>query len=160
MTALATAALLVLAACGGGEGDQDAVKQTQQPELPDGELEVHEPWVRPAASGGNSALYLTLLNGTSSADTLVDVDAPIIDSIAVHRTTDSAGTSTMKPVGTTVAIPAKSRVTLEPGGQHVMLVNLQQTLEDGGTVILNLDFAQAGLRRIRAPIRTQPPTGG
>jgi len=156
---LCTAALLLLAGCGGGSDSADADQQQAGPELPTGELKVHDPWVRPSPAGGNSALYVTLLNGTNAADTLVDVTAPIIDSIQVHQTTDSAGTTKMTPMGTSVPIAPKSRVALAPGGTHVMLMNLNQPLTAGESVVLNLDFAQSGLRRIRAPIQNQPPTG-
>ena len=152
------AGALLLTACGGGEAESSREPSQQQPDLPKNELEVHDPWVRPAPAGGNSALYLTLLNGTSTADTLVDVEAPIIGSVEIHQSVDSAGTSMMRPMGTSVAIPPKSRVMLEPGGKHVMLLRLQQPLADGESIVLNLDFAQAGLRRIQAPIRTQAPS--
>jgi hypothetical protein len=155
---LCTAALLVLVACGGGSDGTDQAQQQQEPALPDGEVAVDEPWVRPAAAGGNSALYMTLLNGTTSADTLVDVMAPIIDSIQVHESTDTAGTASMQPMGTSVPIAAQSRVALEPGGKHVMLMNLSQPLVEGESIVLNLEFAQAGLRRVRAPIQAQPPS--
>jgi copper(I)-binding protein len=39
-----------------------------------------------------------------------------------------------------------------------MLMNLSQPLSAGESVVLNLDFAESGLLRLRAPIRMEPPS--
>lgn len=159
LTALVAAALLGLSACGGG-GDAEPAQPAEAPPLPDGELTVENPWVRPAQSGGNSALYLTVANGTASADTLLSAEAPIVGTSSIHTSAeDSAGTVKMEPVGP-LPIPAQTRVTLEPGGTHVMLMNLSQPLTQGEAVVLNLEFAKSGLRRIRAPIQNTAPESG
>jgi hypothetical protein len=156
---LAVALLLlgVTAGCGGGE--QNDAQQEQPPPLPSGELAVEDPWVRPASSGGTSALYMTLANGLDTADTLLSVRAPIVGSSEVHASSDSAGTASMTPIGP-LPVPSKTRVTLAPGSTHVMLMDLGQPLRQGESVVLSLDFAEAGLRRIRAPIQAQPPSDG
>lgn len=149
--------LLLVAGCGGGDADGDSESDAQAPALPADALAIEDPWVRPTASGGTTALYMTFANGLSTSDTLVSVRAPIVDSASVHQTsTDTSGTSTMRPTGP-LPIPPKSRLTLEPGGRHVMLMGVQQTLREGDTLILNVEFATAGLRRIQADVRTSPP---
>jgi len=155
LAAVGLAALLVLTGCGGDEGPAETDAST--PSLPADELVAEDPWVRPTASGGNSALYLTVLNGTATPDTLLDVSAPILGSVQFHETVDSAGTMQMQPLGPSLPIPPKSRIRLEPGGKHVMLMNLSQPLSAGEAIVLNLEFAQAGLLRLRAPIRMEPP---
>jgi hypothetical protein len=154
--ALGLSLLLVVTGCGGENGSQEP--DDSAPPLPTDELAVENPWVRPAAAGGNSALYLTVLNGTSSPDTLLDVSAPIIGSVQFHETVDSAGTMHMQPLGPSLPVPPKTRTALEPGGKHVMLMNLSQPLSAGESVVLNLDFAESGLLRLRAPIRMEPPS--
>lgn len=147
---------LVITGCGGDEASNDA-SDASAPALPSNDLVLENPWVRPAPSGGNTALYMTLANGRTSPDTLLSVRAPIVDSTQVHETaTDTSNTSTMRPIDG-LAIPPKSRVALAPGGRHVMLMGLQQTLQDGDTVVLNVEFASAGLRRIQATVRTTAP---
>jgi len=149
-------ALVVLGGCGGGESSPESTA-TSEPSLPEGELALETIWVRPAETGGNTSLYMALANGQSTPDTLVSVEAPIIDSVAIHTTVDTAGTTSMQHTGP-LPIPANSRVALEPGGTHVMLMNVQQPLRDGETIVLNVDFAEAGLRRVRAAITNTPPT--
>lgn len=148
--------LLVAVGCGGGGGEGTDTPPTDEASLPANELAVDNPWVRPAEPGGNSALYLTLANGLSTADTLVSVQAPIIGDYSFHESVDSAGTTQMRSIGP-ISIAPKTRVTLEPGGRHVMLENLSQPLREGETVLLNVEFARAGLRSLRATISNTPP---
>lgn len=151
-----TVTLVLLGGCGGGQSSQQEA-ESSEPSLPEGELAIENIWVRPAEPGGNTALYMSLANGQSTADTLVSVEAPIIGSVEIHETVDSAGTTKMQPMSQ-LPIPANTRVTLEPGGKHVMLMDMNQPLRDGETIVLNVDFAQAGLRRVRASITNTPPT--
>lgn len=157
----AMAALLgvavVLTGCGGDDA-AESTAQSDSPSLPSGELEVEDPWARPAPSGGNSALYMTLANGQDTPDTLSSVTLPIADRVEVHESYQKEdGTSGMRPVDT-LAVAPKSRLALEPGGRHVMLIGLSQPLEAGSQIVLNVEFAQAGLKRLRVPIQNQPPS--
>jgi len=151
-----TLVLVLLGGCGGGEPSQESAASSE-PSLPEGELALENIWVRPVETGGNTSLYMSLANGQSTPDTLVSVAAPIVDSVAIHTTVDTAGTTSMQHTGP-LPIPAETRVALEPGGTHVMLMNLRQPLRDGETIVMNVDFAEAGLRRVRASITNTPPT--
>jgi hypothetical protein len=52
-------------------------------------------------------------------------------------------------------IPADGGVTLEPGGNHIMLMDLQRDLNPGETVTLTLTFASGKTLTVEAEIR--PP---
>jgi len=54
-----------------------------------------------------------------------------------------------------VNIPAGEQVVFEPGGYHVMLINLQRDLIDGETISLNLKFKNAGEIRLEVPVRLE-----
>jgi len=95
---------------------------------------------------------MTIANGRQGADTLVEASAPIIDSSEVHRIT-AADTSRKNGL----PVPARTRVTLAPGSTHVKLVNLGQPLDENSTLILNLEFAQSGLQRVRVPVQSSSP---
>ena len=144
---------LSLIGCGGGEeGDADRTA----PSTPR-TLEVERPWVRPAPEGGNSALYLRLVNGTSIADTLLGASFGPAQVVEIHESfaTDD-GTAGMRQIGP-VSVAPKSRIALEPGGKHVMLIGLNEPLMADSTVSIDLQFANAGLRRVQAPVRNRPP---
>ncbi len=140
------AALLLVAGC--QSGSQNGQETSGPPPLPDDELAIENPWVQPAPAGSTSALYMRIANGRQSADTLLEASAPIIDSSQVYGAEERTNM---------LSIPARTRVALKPGSTHVKLVNVGQALDENSTVILNLEFAQGGLQRVRVPVQTSPP---
>ncbi len=136
-----------------GTGCQTDSSQEQDPgppPLPNSEIAIEDPWVRPAPAGSTSALYMTIANGRENPDTLLEVNAPIIDSSTV-RSGNTAMTDGLP-------VPAQSRTTLAPESTHVRLANLQQSLDENGSVILNVGFAQSDRQRMQVPVRTSPPS--
>jgi copper(I)-binding protein len=59
----------------------------------------------------------------------------------------------MRPVES-IPVPAKGSATLEPGGYHVMLMNVEP-LEAGQKVTLTLTFEHAGTVQVEAEVREQ-----
>lgn len=57
----------------------------------------------------------------------------------------------MRPVDK-VDVPARGRVAFEPGGLHLMLVDLQRPLRAGEQLALTFVFEGAGRVSVRAPI--------
>lgn len=105
------------------------------------DLAVERPWAR--ASIGTSrpgAAYLTITNEGAEADRLTRVESATAGRSEVHETaTDASGVSRMQATGP-LAIPPGESVRLEPGGKHVMLMELKEPLEEGETLTLVLTF--------------------
>lgn len=114
-------------------------------------LQVQGAWARPGFAGGNSAIYLTLLNGGDSDDRLIGVETAIARAAEIHESEMKDNIMHMHPVAG-VAIPAGGRAELAPGGLHVMLVDLQQALADGDTIEVTLTFEQAPPQQLEVPI--------
>lgn len=74
-----------------------------------------------------SAQDARLVSASSSA-------APIVE---VHETSLHDGVMRMRPVEA-VALPAGKTVALEPGGHHIMLMNLKQPIRAGDAVAITL----------------------
>jgi copper(I)-binding protein len=151
MLARATASILSLllvlsvAACG------SAASNTTQPA--GGIVTIGGAWVRAGQSGGTTAAYMTITNGTLSDDTLTAVATPVAASASLHETkTDASGMTGMQPVDG-IKVPAGGTVTLEPGGYHVMLMGLTGDLAAGQTVRLTLTFKGAGAIEVSAEVR-------
>lgn len=108
-------------------------------------------WVRPAAKGGQSAAYMAI-TGAGQADALTGVSATFAASADVHETTSMSGMMGMSHVDK-IDVPAGQTVKLEPGGYHVMLMNLNAELKAGETVELTLTFRNAGKVTIKAEVK-------
>ena len=147
-------ALFLLAGCQSQRSQSDT-QQQEPPPLPDNELAIENPWVEPAPSGSTSALYMTIANGRQSPDTLLRVRAPIVGNSSVYAPPPETA-STLEEMSA-LAIPGRTRMALQPESTHVKLLDLGQSLDAGSTPILNLEFSQSGLQRVRVPVRTSPP---
>ncbi|MEO0743109.1 MAG: copper chaperone PCu(A)C [Bacteroidota bacterium] len=141
-----------------------ACAQPDPPADPDPEpveaapLTVENAWARPAAAGGNSALYITLVGG-SAADTLVSAESAAVNVVEIHESFETeTGTMGMRPVEM-LAVPAGESVALEPGGFHVMLIDATVDLVVGSQVAAVLNFAQTGPISVMAQISETAPEG-
>jgi hypothetical protein len=99
------------------------------------------------------AAYMTITNETGQADALISVATDAAANPEIHQTTeDASGMMGMHPVER-LDIPAGGTVTLEPGGFHIMLINLTGELVAGSTIELTLTFEQAGEVTVTAEVR-------
>ena len=67
-------------------------------------------------------------------------------------TTMGGGSMTMKPVDA-IELPAGKAVKLEPGGYHIMLIDLVQPLAVGDRIEITLTFEKAGAKTVEAEVR-------
>ena len=137
-------AVMLVAAC----GSAPATSPSNEPQI-----KVMEPWSRPSPmTAGNGAVYMTLLNQGGTDDALVSVQTDVAEVVELHETKMEGDLMKMGPVSK-VEIPAGGSVAFEPGGLHVMLINLQQQLVPGGKIKLTLNFEKSLPLTIEAEIR-------
>jgi len=119
-----------------------------------GQLVVRDAWVRAAPAGGTSAAYMSLTNGRVAPETLVGVGAPdLTDSASLHQTSSDASGMTGMTHTESLTVPAGGTVALEPGGFHIMLMDLKQELKPGDRVALVLTLEQAVVITVDAEVR-------
>ena len=95
------------------------------------EVQVRDAWARPAEAGDVTAAYMTLRNTGAVGDTLKAARTAVARAAEIHRSSaGSDGVMQMRPVDD-VFIPPGSSVAFEPGGYHVMLIDLQRPLVEG-----------------------------
>lgn len=112
---------------------------------------VTEAWIRATPPGAvTAAAYLTITS-SGAADRLVYAATPAARSVEIHTTVSEAGSHRMMHVAE-LALPAGGAVRLEPGGQHLMLVDLKTPLVPGTHVALSLRFAESGNVEIDVPV--------
>jgi len=119
-----------------------------------GSLVIGHPWSRPTVSGMPTGVaYLSITNRGLRQDTLLYASTPMAERVEFHRTSFEAGMAHMRPVNTLVIQP-NSTVKAEPGGLHLMLVDLKAPLVEGSMVPLVLHFESAG--EITVQIKVEP----
>lgn len=124
-----------------------------------GDLEIDAAWAR--ASIGSSrpgAAYFTVRNLGDEADRLTGLSSPVSAMPMLHETTLSEGVSRMAHVEA-AEIPAGGELTLEPGGMHVMLMELTTPLKEGATFPLTLTFEAGGEITVEVPVFGPGATG-
>lgn len=109
----------------------------------DDALTVSDVWARKTRRTMSAAVYMTLHNGTSEPDMLVAVDTPHAEMATLHQSSEQNGIMRMEQQDDVLLNPGET-VTFEPGGHHVMLMQLSGPLEEGDVFPLILTFERAG----------------
>lgn len=110
-----------------------------------GDLEIEHPWSREVPAGARVAGgYLVINNGGGAADRLVSVSSEISAKAEIHEMAVKDGVMTMGQVDGGLEIPAGGSAALEPGGYHVMFIDLKQQPKKGESFPATLTFEKAG----------------
>ena len=121
------------------------------------QLEVNNAWA--GATPGkseNGAAYVTIQSPT--ADRLVSASTPVAKKAELHTMSMQGMVMKMRPLSG-LDIPAGQPVTLKPGGDHIMLMGLDQPLRPGETFPLTLGFEKAGPRTVTVTVEKAGATG-
>ncbi len=112
-------------------------------------------WARPTVAGEpNGAVYGLLTNLSSEADTLLSASTDAAEAAELHEMSMGAGdVMQMRPIEGGIMVAARNFVQLQPGGMHIMLVNLKQPLVAGETLALTLTFENLGEVKVDVPIK-------
>jgi copper(I)-binding protein len=126
---------VVLAACGSGSQD----------------VEVSDFWARPGLAGGNSAVYFIVKNDSRVEDRLLSASSEVAQAVELHKSSMVEGVMQMEMQA---QVPLPAGVTeFKPGGLHVMLIGLNQDLNPGDSIEIQLDFAEAPDLSLQVPVR-------
>ena len=120
-----TLAAAGLAACGGSSG---------------GALAVNDSWTK-ATDGPMTGSFGTLVNSTEAEITVTGASSPVAGIVELHETTMVDGEMVMQPKPGGFVIPAGGSLTLEPGGNHVMLMGLTGAIAPGQEVPITLTLS-------------------
>jgi periplasmic copper chaperone A len=114
------------------------------------QLEVNNAWARATpGKAENGAAYVTIQSPT--ADRLVAASSPVAKKAELHTMSMHGMVMKMRPIAG-LDIPPGQPVSLKPGGEHVMLLGLNQPLHEGQSFPLTLDFEKAGPRTVTVTV--------
>ena len=108
-------------------------------------ITIERPWARASAPGQTvGGGFMTILHQGATEDRLVSATTPIAREVQIHTMNMDGGVMRMRPVEGGLTIPAGGRVVLQPGGLHLMFMELSAPLAAGSTFPVTLRFANAG----------------
>jgi hypothetical protein len=151
--ALVALVALGVGACGQGDGDGE-----QRDADGRDAVAVSQAWARSSPAGVTAgAAYLTLESAVDDELIGAEVPADVAATVEIHETVADAGAEmTMRRVSS-VALPSDEAVVFEPGGLHMMLIDLAGPLESGSTFVLTLTFAAAAPQTVAVEILDEAP---
>ena len=92
----------------------------------------------------NGAAYLSIHNQGHHEDRLIRVTTPIAKQAQLHSHIEKNGVMRMQAIEDGMAVPAQGIATFAPGGNHIMLMKLNEPLTTGMRYPMTLHFERAG----------------
>ncbi|MFT4147359.1 MAG: copper chaperone PCu(A)C [Micrococcaceae bacterium] len=153
MTAATAGAFLVLSLSGCGNTTTSSSSSSASTQA--SALTLTDGWVKAVPAGENmTAAFGTIKNESDKEITITSASSPIAPSVQLHQTTkDSAGQSQMQENKDGIKIPAHGEHTLEPGGDHIMLMNLSKGVNAGDEVALTLKTSDGQETTVNVPAK-------
>lgn len=114
-------------------------------EVKAGDLTLVHPWTRATPEGAKVAGgFLTIKNAGSTPDRLIGGTADFAGKVEIHQMIMDGDVMKMSPVEGGLEIPAGGEVVLKPGSFHIMFMDLEHGLAQGGEAKGTLVFEKAG----------------
>ena len=117
-------------------------------------LKIDNAWLRPAAKGMNSAMYFEIVNNSDKPDTLYKVASSAAELVQIHETFKQNGLMGMREVKYVVVKP-HSTLRFQPGGYHVMFINLKKDFKVNIKEEVELYFKHNKGIKIKALVKKQ-----
>lgn len=172
LLSVAVAGAIAIAGCGSDDSTDGTGSAS-------GGTTVTDVWTRvttPTQTAG--AVYMTIQSPDGDTLTGASVPSSVAAEAQLHETTDEGSMDSTDSMGSDdsmdethsmdsgdammgmkevdqIDVPAGQSVALEPGGYHIMLIDLAKPIEEGDTIPVTLDFEQAGEIEVDATARAE-----
>lgn len=144
---LSTATLIALTGCAANP------TASSTPAPAKASITTKDLWVK-AADEGMSAGFGTIENTGDQDVTISSVKSSASKDLELHETvTNESGAMVMREKTGGFTIPAHSALQLEPGGNHIMFMDLSKPLKSGSDVKMTLTFSDQTTLDINAPVK-------
>jgi len=122
-----------------------------------GDLKIEDAWIRAVPSSSKStAAFMTLVNKTDKPVLVTAGACPVAGEVRPMVTTKQADGVMGMAFVENFSVPAKGRRVLEPGGDHIMLMQLKEVPKAGSVVSLVLTTETGGKQgriHLEVPVR-------
>jgi copper(I)-binding protein len=111
-----------------------------------GEVRVQHPWASATAASTREALvFMRIYNQGHAPERLLSATSAVAKCVELR--TGASPTAS-------IALPARKSITLEPGGLHLLLADLERPLPKGERFILLLRFERSGELSIEVEVQS------
>jgi copper(I)-binding protein len=122
-----------------------------------GPIRVEHPWSRPTPPNARAGVvYLGL--SSQADDRLIGGSSPMADRVELHKHEMEGDIARMRPVDA-IELKPGAMVMLQPGGLHIMMIGLKESLKAGTRFPLTLRFEKAGEVKIVVAVEASRPAG-
>lgn len=126
-----------------------------------GGIVISQPFARATTPGARvAAAYLQLENTGKTPITLVSATSPVCGKVELHTMSMEGGIMRMRQITDGVTIQPGGTASLEPGGMHLMLMDLRQQLTPGTEVAITLTFNGAPSQTLKFPVQAASKKSG
>lgn len=118
-------------------------------------VEVADAVCRPTPNGRDLTGCYMILTATTD-DRLVSVSTPAAALAELHEMSTEGGIMSMAEMSGGLPLPAGQATALQPGGNHIMLMQVTAPLAEGDRVELTLTFEDAAPITVSARVGNPP----
>jgi copper(I)-binding protein len=120
---------------------------------------VSQAWVQAMPpSQTTTAAYMLITNNSKREAILASASSDIALATEIHQMSEMNGMMNMVMVPN-LHIPAQGKVALQPGGYHIMLINLKKPVKKGDIVSIKLHFKDGTDIVVKAQAKMQQAEG-
>jgi|JI8StandDraft_1071087.scaffolds.fasta_scaffold66386_3 copper(I)-binding protein len=111
------------------------------------------PWIRLVPSSSTVTGGYVKITNHDKDDRLISASANISKVVELHYMIEENGVMKMRKFESGIEIPSHKTVTLQPGGNHIMFIDLVRPLVDGEQVLVSLEFEKAGKKELSFTVK-------
>ncbi len=124
-----------------------------------GQVTVHNPYVRLAPPNAPATGAFMVIKNNGARDVkLLKADNPATRITELHTHLNDGGVMKMRPVPM-IEIKAGGEALLQPGGLHIMMIDLKAPMKEGDVVPITLSFDDGSSKQFDAKV-VRPSAGG
>lgn len=121
------------------------------------QISVDKPYVRLLPPGAQTTgAFMVIRNAGDKDVKLVKADNPASRVTELHTHLNEGGVMKMRPVAA-IEVKAKGEALLQPGGLHIMLIDLKAPLKEGDVVPITLGFDDGSSKKLEAKVLRAAP---
>ena len=153
---------LIVAGCseekaGPNKGDKSRGDDAPARVCKGGSVVIEDLWLTPGPVEGTSGGYATVRIESGESDSLLAVACDIAERVELHEMQSENGETVMQKITTPLYLSKSDPIVLEPGGKHIMLIDLKKELQIGKNVDLSFRWSSGERTTCPGVVSNAPP---